>query len=302
MIENYFTGKHQTSSGSPASDKASKLKGALFGALALTLISATGGALGVISTTSYSHAQEANTNNDPLESLNRATFSFNKGLDRVLIKPAAKAYGYVPEMVRTAIRNFLDNLRTPVILVNDLVQAEGNRAGVTFGRFATNTTFGIGGLFDPAGDYFDLPRHDEDFGQTIGVWGAGEGAYLVLPLFGPSSIRDGIGMGVDIAINPLTWIYANNDIEWIGAVTGIVSGIDLRERNLDTLDEIERSSIDYYAKIRSLYRQYRADAIRNGVPAPIEDMPEFSGDAFEYSDMEFEDDSNPDESGSQKKG
>ena len=214
--------------------------------------------------------------NDPLEPFNRTMFDINRFIDFMLLKPAAIVYrDLVPEPGRDAVRNFLNNLRSPVVLANDLMQLEMKRAGVTLGRFLVNSTAGIGGLFDVATN-FGLEYHDEDFGQTLAVHGAGEGAYLVLPILGPANVRDGIGLVVDIFLDPLTYILANQDLEWVAFARAGVDGIDRRSRVIDVLDDIERTSLDYYATIRSLYRQRRADEIRNGEPTASRPAPGIS--------------------------
>ncbi len=204
--------------------------------------------------------------NDPLEPMNRYFFELNRGLDQLIIFPIADTYrGAVPAGIRDAVRNFLDNLSSPVILANDLLQGDVDRASQTWGRFLTNTFIGVGGLFNVS----DIEKHGEDFGQTLAVWGVEEGFYLVLPILGPRPPRDLVGWGVDtFLLDPVYWWARSEDAEWVTTTRFVVDGIDFRSRNIETLDEIERSSIDFYAAIRSLYRQRRADEIRNGAPAP----------------------------------
>lgn len=211
--------------------------------------------------------------NDPFESSNRFFFNVNQALDEVLLRPVAVAYREVlPEFARDGVRNFLNNLNTPVIFANDLLQGEGDRAGTTMVRFGINTTIGIGGLFDVASD-LGYPYHDEDFGQTLAVWGVEDGPYFYFFVLGPSSARDFTGFVVDRGLDPLTYVGWGDDYEWVPITRAVVNVIDLRSRNIETLDEIERTSVDYYASIRSLYRQSRADAIRNGRPST--DLPDF---------------------------
>ncbi len=201
--------------------------------------------------------------NDPLEPTNRAIFEFNQALDRALIKPAAKGYReVVPEFGRDRIEDFLTNANEPMVFVNDVLQAEFSRAGETLGRFLFNTTFGVLGIMDVAA-HAGLPGHDEDFGQTLAVWGLPEGPYLMLPLFGPSNPRDGVGMAVEMYADPVGYGTEAGDMEWFDWTRTGVGGVDTREEYLDILDEIERSSLDYYASIRSMYRQNRAKEIRN---------------------------------------
>ncbi len=208
--------------------------------------------------------EEVDEENDPIELFNRFAFSFNLALDTFIFRPAAATYRFLlPVEVRDSVRNALRNLRTPVILANDLFQGELDRAETTLVRFFVNSTVGLLGLFDVAADW-GYPYHDEDFGQTLAVHGVGEGFYLVLPIFGPSNPRDGIGILVDIFLDPLTYVAEANDAEEYLLARTVISGIDLRSRNIEALDDLKRDSIDFYARIRSLYRQKRANEIRNG--------------------------------------
>lgn len=197
--------------------------------------------------------------NDPYEPTNRAIFEFNQTLDRALIKPAALGYrAAIPEWGRNRIDDFLGNLNTPIIFMNDVLQAEFGRAVQTVGRFVMNSTFGVLGIMDVA-KHAGIQPHEEDFGQTLAVWGFSEGPYIMLPLLGPTSPRDGIGMGVDMVADPIGW-YAPT---WANITRTVVSGVDTREQYLDILDEVEKSSLDYYAQIRSMYRQNRVKEIQN---------------------------------------
>lgn len=220
--------------------------------------------------------EDAQDVNDPLEEVNRVFFDIHNGLDKLIIAPIARAYVYVvPEPGRQGVTNFLRNLNSPVVFANDVLQGEPNRAGTTLARFAVNSTIGIGGIFDPATG-MGLERHHEDFGQTLGVYGVSEGPYLFLPLFGPSPPRDLVGRAVDTAMDPVTWI-GGEDFQYFKYGRTALRVIDLRARNLETLDEIERTSIDYYAAVRSLYRQSREGAIRNG-EFDFEELPDLSED------------------------
>ena len=219
--------------------------------------------------------QEAN---DPLEEFNRRIDKANRTIDKYVLRPIAGAYSSgVPSPLRDAVRNFFDNLRAPVILANDLLQGEGERAGITVARFLTNTTLGLGGFIDTADRVFGLEFHDEDFGQTLAVWGVDEGIYLVLPLIGPSNPRDAIGIVIDSFLDPWNYLLTTAGIEYGPTVRSVLNGIDLRARKIDTLDQIERSSIDSYATFRSLYRQHRADEIRNGDPLDTGPTPAIPG-------------------------
>lgn len=211
--------------------------------------------------------------NDPYESTNRAIFDFNQRLDDNIALPVAKFYHRaVPDFARTGIHNFLFNLDLPVTFGNDLLQANVTRGAQTFARFTVNSTLGIGGLVDVA-TRFDIPSHTEDFGQTLGVYGAGEGYYLVLPVLGPAPARDLLGRIVDIFMDPFTYVGLRSKTEWM-AGRGFFEVLDLRERNIDTVEQIQRTSIDYYATVRNLYRQSRDAEIRNNTQAP-ENLPDF---------------------------
>lgn len=210
---------------------------------------------------------EIDDDNDPLEIVNRFIFAFDMTLDVFIFKPAAATYRFLlPVEVRDSVRNVIRNLRTPVVLANDLFQGEMERAETTTMRFLINTTVGVLGIFDVA-DGWGYPHHDEDFGQTLAVHGAGEGFYLVLPIFGPSSLRDGFGLVVDILLDPLTYVGQAYDVDDELLTRPVVGGIDTRSRNIETLEDLQKDSIDFYARIRSLYRQSRANDIRNGAGA-----------------------------------
>ncbi len=215
--------------------------------------------------------------NDPWEGANRKFFALGLTLDRNIGQPLARGYrrGLKPE-VRTAIRNVVRNLREPITFGNDLFQADFGKAGVALGRLVINSTLGIGGLYDPAQE-FGLPRHQEDFGQTLAVWGVGEGPYLFVPVLGPYPPRDVAGFAVDIVMNPLFWVNTNW-AQGLQAGRFVMDNIDTRERTLETVQQLEETSLDYYAAVRNLYRQTRNFAIRDGEPE-FEDLPDF--DEFE---------------------
>jgi phospholipid-binding lipoprotein MlaA len=221
--------------------------------------------------------------NDPGEPTNRFIFKINQGLDAIIIKPLTSFYrGIFPDPIRSGVHNFLNNIKTPVILANDVLQGEPERAGDTVMRFLINTTAGIGGLRDQASEW-GYEAHDEDFGQTLAVWGVGEGPYIMLPLFGPSNPRDAIGKFVDTLMDPINWWAENDEREWVPITRTVVGGIDTRDQLWDVLDDLEKSSIDFYAAIRSLYRQRRNEDISNGRGAKNNETPNFSGD-FELAD------------------
>jgi phospholipid-binding lipoprotein MlaA len=224
--------------------------------------------------------------NDPLEGVNRAVFEFNRVVDGLLIKPAAQIYrGVLPQQAQDSVRSFLRNLRTPAILVNDVLQGDMDRAGTTISRFLVNTTLGIGGLFDVAGDHLGIPFHDDDFGQTLAVWGVGEGPYLVLPILGPSNPRDVVGLASEWYLDPVNLYFTNvRDDDWVPWVRAGLTGVDARARSLDALDQLERTSLDYYAAIRSLYRQNRDNQIRNNRSGDEPNAPSVSKAAVTLPD------------------
>lgn len=225
-------------------------------------------------------------NNDPFEPLNRKVFAFDQGLDRAIIRPAAETYvNLVPGPFRDGIHNFLANFAEPLVLANNLLQAQFGRAGITTERFIVNSTIGVAGLSDYAGRH-GLHRQVGDFGQTLYTWGFPSGPYLMLPLFGPSNPRDGIGQGVDLFGDPFRYVarrYNYPNVVTTGKV--VVEGVDLRARNLETFDEMKKESIDFYATLRSLFRQNRASELRGGglaTASPADDLysdPDSSGPA-----------------------
>jgi phospholipid-binding lipoprotein MlaA len=204
--------------------------------------------------------------NDPFEDANRAIFDINQVVDRNVLVPVAKAYRTVlPDLVRDSLRDFLRNLRAPLIFANNALQGDFEHAGQTFARFTLNSTVGVGGLIDVAGRWGQLPYYEQDLGLTFGVWGIPEGPYLVVPVLGPSDPRDLVGQVAEGFGDPWNILVTGRpwNLYWIPFVRGGVSGIDQRSRYIETLADIERTSLDYYATIRSLYRQRRAALIRH---------------------------------------
>jgi phospholipid-binding lipoprotein MlaA len=197
--------------------------------------------------------------NDPLEPTNRVFYKINNGIDTVILKPAAQAYKFiVPTPARNGIHNMLQNIGSPVRLTNDVLEGKPKRASDTTIRFLLNSIVGVGGIFDVAKD-IGFPGHDNDFGLTLGVWGVPEGPFLFLPILGPSNPRDAAGFGVDIAIDPFTWIGRGTDAYTIGSWTRTVLGaLDARSNVLDAIDQIKKTALDPYATFRSLFRQNRA--------------------------------------------
>jgi phospholipid-binding lipoprotein MlaA len=215
---------------------------------------------------------------DPLETFNRGTFQFNLTLDRYILEPIAKTYRFVtPGFVRTGITNALHNLGTPVTVANDLLQGEPRRATESVGRFMFNTILGFGGFVDVGGMLGMPERHREDFGQTLAVYGVGSGPYLMVPLLGPSNPRDLAGLVVDFAFDPFTF-FAPTEASLARRGTDVVS---VRERNIENFDELERTSIDFYAATRTLAQQFRETQIRNGAPAPLDDI--YNEDIYDES-------------------
>lgn len=204
--------------------------------------------------------------NDPLEPMNRGIFQFNQVVDGVLIKPLAQIYrGILPQEVRDSLRHFLDNLKEPLVFANKLLQGDPERAGITAARFAINSTVGAAGLFDVASK-LGYEQQVGDFGQTLFVWGVPDGPYLVLPIFGPSNPRDAVGKGVDSYADPVSFVGQGDQVDDAHLAAFLADGIDRRSRVLDELERIKRSSIDYYAQIRSLSRQHRTEELYNGNP------------------------------------
>lgn len=217
--------------------------------------------------------------NDPLEPFNRAVFQFNEALDALLLTPLAILYRDVlPPIVQEHTHNVLVNLSEPVVAANSLLQGKPRQAASTLARFTFNTTAGVGGLVDVA-DGMGLPRARADFGQTLALWGTPSGPYLVLPLLGPSNPRDAVGIGVDsVLLDPWgllnTIILDESDaLEILGYTRAGLTAVDTRARTLEATDELRRASIDYYAAIRSAFRQNREQTIRSGLPPQPTDAP-----------------------------
>ncbi|MGE5270645.1 MAG: VacJ family lipoprotein [Thiohalocapsa sp.] len=201
--------------------------------------------------------------NDPYEDTNRAIFGFNQTVDKNVLVPVANAYRtVVPPPMRQSLHDFLQNLNGPVIFANDVLQGQGELAAQTLGRLALNTTAGVGGLFDVA-TRVGIPYHPNDFGITLANWGFIAGPYIVVPVLGPSNPRDLAGQVADSFIDPADYVASGHRV-WAAVVARTVaSGIDQRSRNIETLAEIEKTALDYYATIRSLYGQRRQAQIRH---------------------------------------
>ena len=205
---------------------------------------------------------------DCFEKVNRGIFSFNQALDKVIFKPLAKGYRVFPQPIRSGTSNALSNLGNVVTIPNNVLQGQFKDAGLNSARFVINSTLGIAGIFDVA-SYYGLKKRDkEDYGQTLGVWGAGPGCYFVLPVLGPTTVRDSIGSMVNI-IGGDAWynVTVVNDTQYFSEadyyVSRLLSGVDFRAKNLESFDSLENSSVDLYASVRSLYLQDRYRKVRN---------------------------------------
>tara|TARA_B100001559_G_C16373088_1_gene562935 strand:+ start:220 stop:993 length:774 start_codon:yes stop_codon:yes gene_type:complete len=208
---------------------------------------------------------------DCFEKLNRATFALNMGLDKVIFKPISKGYRKLPSPIRTGTGNALNNLSNLITIPNNILQGDFKSAANNSARLIINTTLGIAGIFDPANSFGFEKREKEDFGQTLGVMGVGEGCYLVLPVLGPTTVRDTVGSlvamnGGDIWHN----VTVKDDEEYVKEfkesdywASRVMSGVDFRAKNLEAFDAIEKNSVDLYATVRSLYLQDRKKKINN---------------------------------------
>jgi len=197
---------------------------------------------------------------DPLESVNRKVDAFNTAVDSAVIKPIAKGYrSYVPSFVRTGVRNFFRNLGVLNTAVNDTLQLKYKRAPVDLARFVTNVVLGIGGVFDPATE-LGIPYYQEDFGQTLGYWGVPSGPYLVLPFFGPSTIRDGLSKPVDFSTDPIYFVN-EDDVRW--KLIGL-QAVDTRSNLFETEQVVNDAAIDKYSFIRDTWLQRREFQIHDG--------------------------------------
>jgi len=202
-------------------------------------------------------------NRDPFERYNRLVYSFNEWFDRYILKPVSKGYRAVlPSPIRTGIGNFFNNLREPIVILNDLFQGKFKQALSDTGRFLVNTTVGIGGLFDPATP-LGMKRRDEDFGQTLAVWGVGEGPYLVLPFLGPSNLRDSAGLVVDWQIYPPNRLEETSTRDKLL----VLEVVEKRSQLLDASDILEQAAgQDPYTFVREAYRQRRRNVVYDGNP------------------------------------
>ena len=216
---------------------------------------------------SFSYGEEREVK-DCFEKLNRATFAFNMALDKVLFRPVAAGYRKLPSPVRTGTSNALNNISNLVTIPNNILQGDFKAAGNNSIRFIINTTIGIVGIFDPANALGFEKLEKEDFGQTFGAMGIGEGCYLVLPVIGPSTVRDAVGSLVSMTGGDAWYnITVKNDTQYFKEsdyyFSKLGEGVDFRAKNLESFDSLEKNSLDFYATVRSLYLQDRERKIKN---------------------------------------
>ena len=209
---------------------------------------------------------------DPFETVNRAIFSFNNVADRIVLEPIAKGYKKLPSPLQSGINNFLSNLRAPLVVVNQLLQGQGQNAFQSSGRFIVNSTVGIFGLFDVA-EKMGLEEKEEDYGQTLATWGVGDGFYLVLPLFGPSNLRDTSGMVLTMLTDPINAYAVSEGEAWLVPMRTAANAVDTRSQIIDEVNALRDNSVDYYAAVRSSYYQNRNAAINNVDDSELTPLP-----------------------------
>ena len=224
--------------------------------------------------------------NDPYETLNRVTFSFNSIFDKTIVRPAALVYrGVVPGFMRNRITYSLGNLSMPVTAVNNLLQGELRKAGVASSRFIINSTIGILGFFDPASS-MGLKTDNEDFGQTLAVWGVPSGPYIVLPFLGPSSPRDFTGILSTSLLDPMYQVGSSSNQSAFRSYRMGVGVVDFRSQNIEIFDDLQNNSLDYYAAVRSFYNQSRESQSANN----LETGSVLEDDIFdEFEELELDD-------------
>lgn len=228
----------------------------------------------LFSLTACSTATLSEPERDPWERMNRGTFWFNEQADRFVVKPVATVYDDVlPQDAKTGVGNFFSNLRYPVVLLSSLVQLKFMQAAEQSGRFVVNSTLGLLGFFDPASD-MGLEENDDDFGVALGYHGVPAGPYLVLPLLGPSNVRDGLGKLVDLAVDPLFFLefvgsWSSKPVVFNSALA--LKYVDIRAGMLENVETAKKSALDYYLFVESAYRQYRQGLIYDGEAPDEED-------------------------------
>ena len=222
---------------------------------------------------------------DPWAGWNRGTQTFNDNLDKAILKPMAKGYQWItPEFVSEGVTNFFSNINDIGVTINGLLQFKLAQSGMDASRFLINTTAGVGGFFDVA-KMIDLPKHKEDFGQTLGVWGVPSGSYLVLPFFGSSSPRDAVGLVGDALFNPLTYVSVFGGAAFNAATAGgrVLNVTDKRANLMSTEKVIDEGSVDRYDFIKNSYEQNRNYLIHDGNP-PDENDPDLLDESSDASD------------------
>ena len=231
--------------------------------------------LGLLSLTLVAGCASTHNPRDPLEPLNRAVYRFNDALDKVIMKPVATAYrGVLPDFVRTGVTNFFNNLYDILTALNNLLQGKIADAASDVGRIAINTTLGLAGLVDLATEV-GLEKHKEDFGQTLGRWGIGDGPYLQIPFFGPSSFRDAVGAFVDFKLDPIRWIWRDH-MATRNSLWGLYF-VNLRANLLDSTKILDEAALDPYEFQRDAFLQRRRNLVYDGNPPPQkeeEELPE----------------------------
>ena len=230
-------------------------------------------------------AEEKYTTNECFEKFSRGTLKFNQGLDKAIFKPIAKGYRALPVPIRSGTSNFVENLRSLLTFTNNILQGDFRGAGNTAGRFTINTTVGILGIFDPASKMGFEKKSREDFGQTLGVWGADTGCYFVLPILGPTTTRDALGLVGNVFIDPVYQLTHNTETDIVVGNDNLqehnyyyykgADSVDFRSKNIESIDSLEKNSIDFYASVKSLYLQNRSQKISN---SPISDKGQDDSD------------------------
>ena len=227
----------------------------------------------ILTFSSHSFAAEKYTVNECFEKFSRGTLKFNQTLDKAIFKPVAKGYRTLPVPIRKGTSNFMGNLRSLLTFSNNVLQGDLKGAGNTAGRFAINTTVGILGIFDPASKMGFEKKSREDFGQTLGVWGADSGCYFVLPILGPTTARDAVWLIGNVFNDPVYQLTHGSETDLIVGNENVgehnyyiykgTDAVDFRSKNIESIDSLEKNSIDFYASVKSLYLQNRAQKIAN---------------------------------------
>ena len=243
-------------------------------------------ALGQFLILSNAQANEKYTASECFEGVSRATLKFNMTLDKAIFKPIAKGYRALPVPVRLGTSNAVDNLRSLLTLSNNLLQGDWELAGNTAGRFAINSTLGILGFLDPAEKMGFEKKSREDFGQTLAVWGSDSGCYFVIPILGPTTARDAVGLVGNTFLDPVYQVTHNTEVMdrsysehnyWYYRGS---DGVDFRSKNIESIDSLEKNSIDFYASVKSLYLQNRLQKISN------EDVSDKSQDDSDWEEID----------------